>query len=175
MVRGSLLIAAAGGVLAALLARGMLTRFVVANRSMLPTLLPGDRLLVDQYAYRLGHPRRGDLALFRHPDRPGRTLIKRLVGLSGEQVSLGDRLVIDGQAIPEPYLLPSSRRSAPTNWRLGPNQYVMLGDNRAESRDSRHFGAVEAGQLVGRAWYRYWPPERRGRLGGEHATTRPIH
>lgn len=171
--RSALLLVTAASLPLALLARGALARFVITNRSMLPTLHPGDRLLVNTRAFCLHRPRRGDLVLVRHPDRPDLLLVKRIVGLPAEQVTLDTTLWIDGRPTPEPYLLAPSHPSLAAGWRLGPDQYLLLGDNRADSRDGRHFGPVRASALVGRAWYRYWPPERRGHLAGR--PIRPIH
>ena len=114
---------AAVGAVAAGVALGRLRRVEVTGDSMLPALAPGDRLLVA----RLGRPRPGDLVAVRDPRDPGRTVVKRVAGVSS-----------DG--------------------------YVVLGDNRARSTDSRHFGPVARAAVRGRALYRYFPEERRGRL-----------
>lgn len=152
--------------LLALLARRMVDRFVVANRSMLPTLRPGDRLLIDRLVFRVGRLSRGDLVLFRHPRESERLLIKRVIGLPAEHVALDGGLRIDGSPMPEPYLLDDGLPTPPAEWLLGQDEYLLLGDNRGESRDGRHFGPVHSDALVGRAWFRYCPPERRGRLLG---------
>lgn len=150
------------------LGRGLVARFRIANRSMLPTLLPGDRLLVNLHVGGRLPPQRFDLVVFQHPEHPNLLAIKRLVGLPSELIALRDgQLFVNGSARREPYVRGQSDRPI-ESWQLGPDQYLVLGDDRAESRDSRHFGPLASAALVGTAWYRYWPPHRRGRLRRIH-------
>lgn len=123
---------------------------------MLPTLRPGDRVLVNRLAYRWRPPRRGELVVFRHPEQPGLHTIKRLIGLPGERVALQDgQILVDGRTLTDPFGAGLGSYPEPFEWWLGPAEYVVLGDNRAESRDSRHFGPLAAELVVGRAWRRY--------------------
>ncbi|HEV8681474.1 MAG TPA: signal peptidase I [Actinomycetota bacterium] len=120
---------------------------VVLGRSMLPTLSPGDRLL----AVRSGRVRRGDVWVVLHA---GQFLVKRVVGLPRDRL-----LVADGEA----KLAGSGRaadRSGPQPdgaWVLGPDEYLIQGDNRQESTDLQALGPVGADRLVGRVLFRYWP------------------
>jgi signal peptidase I len=147
------LAAAAAAGLAARRAR--LEPMLVKGGSMRPTLAPGQRIAV---APLLRPPRRGDLVVVR---RPGNLeVVKRVVGLPGEQVRLrAGRLEVDGRPVPEPYL-PGGSGSAELDLRLGPAQYLVLGDHRAASTDGRDFGPVGADALVGRVRFAYWPPRR---------------
>jgi signal peptidase I len=151
-------------------------RVAVVGQSMEPALKDGDHLLVSRLAYRLARPRRGEIVFLRPPaggaDSP--ECIKRLVGLPNERVRIESGVVaIDDHPLSEPYRqtrpAPAEMPAPSTNpgheWTLGPDEYVVLGDNRALSTDSRAFGPVRRGEVAGRAWYRYAPPERRGRLG----------
>ena len=143
-------------------------RFLVAGTSMLPGLRPGDRLLVDRATYRRRGPARGEIVVFQHPARPSRKAVKRVVGLPGEEVLVQrERLVVAGTPWPEPYIATSGASTGTFEWLLGGDEYLLLGDNRAESDDSRLFGPVPGTLLHGPAWYRYWPPDRRGPLSGE--------
>jgi signal peptidase I len=94
-------------------------------------------------------------------------VVKRVVGLPGERVRLAaGRLEVDGEAVPEPYL--AGRGSPGTgdlDLRLGPAEYLVLGDHRAASTDGRDFGPVGADALVGRVRFAYWPPRRLRRRG----------
>jgi nickel-type superoxide dismutase maturation protease len=108
-------------------------RVTVRGESMLPTFLPGERLLVDRLAYRRGRPRRGDIVLVSHPREPGLRLVKRLAGLPGEKV---------GSAT------------------MGRGEYHVEGDNALRSSDSREFGPVRSADILGRVWVRYWPAGR---------------
>lgn len=96
-------------------------------------------------------------------------LVKRIVGLPGEQVEVrGNAVWIDGQPLPEPYRQPATDEpdAAPEGepLRLEAGQYFVLGDNRLNSEDSRVWGPVGRDRLVGRVFFRYWPPQRGGRV-----------
>ncbi len=132
---------------ALLLATEHLARpWVVAGPSMAPALEPGDRVVVDLWTYRHRHPRPGEVALFRGPEPRGATLVKRVAALprfprdrpQRERWSVEDR--DEGAGI----------------W--------LLGDNAADSVDSRSFGALPPSRLSGRVILRYWPPSRAGRI-----------
>ena len=141
--------------------------YVVRGASMTRTLRPGDQVLVNLTAYGEVEPARGDIVVFSAPRTDGRHDIKRVVGLPGERVVMAEGvLYIDDSQIAEPYLggLPSSVGLGQSAWDLGPGEYLVLGDNRAHSTDSRDVGPVEAGGIVGRAWMRYWPLTAWGRL-----------
>jgi signal peptidase I len=143
----------------------------VPSASMEPTLLVGDYLLADRSTFSWGlgstwrfplvparEPRRGDVLVFRHPQRPETLLVKRCVALPGELVQLvNGRLWIDGRPTDETYL-PSSPWSGdlPLHVDLGPDQYFMLGDHRAQSSDSRHWGPLPRQAIQGRALLIYW-------------------
>ena len=140
----------------------------VTGESMHPSIYAGDWLLVRRDAYRLVAPTRGDLVIVRDPRKTTEKYVKRVVGLPGEEVSTRDgELRIDGGPLSEPYLdgLPSSVGLETSTWRLGQCQYFLVGDNRAHSTDSREFGPVDVGLMVGKATRRVWPPSRWSRVG----------
>ena len=142
--------------------------YVVRGASMIPSLRPGDQVLVDAAAYGEVELARGDVVVFSNPHGDGRHDVKRVVGLPGERVVMTEGLLfIDGRELAEPYLggLPSSVGLGELAWELGAGQYVVLGDNRAHSTDSREFGPVGGDRIVGRAWMRYWPVTALGSLG----------
>ena len=103
---------------------------------MLPTFRPGDRLLIDPRPPRPLVP--GDVVALRDPEREGRWLLKRVVDLG-----------------------PDGSTEA---LRTAPGTVYVVGDNAGPSRDSRHFGAVPRDRILGLAWYRYFPTDRRGRI-----------
>jgi signal peptidase I len=152
-------------VLALVLARGLLAEpFRIDSGSMLPTLQAGDQVLVDKRAYRGGTlPRRGDLVVF-HAPRTGDVTLKRAVGLPGDTVAIEDGvLVVNGRRQTEPYADPDAIDSVyfgPARVRAG--TVFVMGDNRADSIDSRDYGAVPRGDLMGRVRVRLWPPARWG-------------
>ena len=157
-------------------ARMLPTRVVVSGASMAPTLLEGDRLLVSGLPLRWRDPRRREIVVLagrRYGFAEGVDPIKRIVALPHERVSLADgELRINSQIAPEPYLDVAAREAwrlagePPRVWNLATDEYFVLGDNRARSRDSRAFGPVKRRHIRAVALYRYAPSQRRGRLRG---------
>ena len=144
------------------------TRFVVEGESMCPYLEHGHYLLVDRLAYRLTTPSRGDVVVLRDPGQPGVDCVKRIVGLPGEHVKVEqERVMVNGQQLTETYVGKSatSETQSPSQWALGDHEYLVMGDNRKDSRDSRAFGPVDLSYIVGKAWVRYWPRDAWQRLG----------
>ena len=136
---------------------------VVRGDSMLPNFAKGDVVLVDRGAFKDAGPARRDVVAVRDPGGSGMLYLKRIIGLPGERVALSDGLLyIDDQQTSEPYLggLPSSLGLSTTNWLLGEGEYVVLGDSRSHSTDSRNFGPIRADQIVGKAWLRVWPLDK---------------
>ena len=129
-----------------------------------------DRVIADRIAYRFREPERGEIVVFEAPpaaDRceagaGGSPFIKRLIGLPGETVSMREGIIlIDGDRLSEPYVDPGRRGDESGSWpRVPPNEYFVLGDNRAFSCDSRTWGTVPRASLIGPAKLTYWPPNR---------------
>ena len=141
--------------------------YSVRGDSMTPSLHASDRLLVSFRPFATYAPRRGDLVVVRDSRAVERLYIKRVVGLPGGEVRLSQGLLfVGGERLPEPYLegLPASPGMAESRWSLDQGQYFVMGDNRAHSTDSREFGPVGLGQIEGRAWFRFWPLGRWGRI-----------
>ena len=133
---------------------------VVHGPSMQPNLHYDQRVMVEKVTYRLMHgPRRGDVVVIDVPgeDEP---LIKRVVALPGEMVEVrGGRVFVDGQLQEEPWTTRQGGPDYPPTV-MPPLHIFVLGDNRGSSRDSRSFGPVSVDQIVGRAWFIYWPPDQ---------------
>ncbi|MSP78201.1 MAG: signal peptidase I [Dehalococcoidia bacterium] len=142
-------------------------RVVISGWSMTPTLVPGERVLVNRLAYRRHPPARGDVVLAEDP-RGGRTLfVKRVLGCPGDVVqATTEGLRVNGKLAQE--LGPSESRSAPASWTLGTDDYFLVGDaadiHSAMSTDSRTFGPVPRRLIRGRVWMVYWPPSRARRI-----------
>lgn len=141
----------------------------IPSGSMRPTLIERDRLIVDKVSYRFSSPQRGDIVVFAPTDALKEqkfkdAFIKRVIGLPGETVEVsGGRVFVNGKPLREPYI------EEPPNYQWGPKvipdgQYLVLGDNRNNSYDSHYWGFVPRDRIIGRAFVRFWPPERIGGL-----------
>ena len=138
-----------------------------------------DRVLVNRLAYLLGSPRRGQIVVFKAPDRAngcgvgdgGTTFVKRLIGLPGETVREDGRgflwILRPGSTwtkLVEPYVSSATRlgdtRYFGQTWRVPSGEYFMVGDNRPDSCDSRSWGSVPRSSLIGPVIFTYWPPGR---------------
>lgn len=151
-------------ILAALLALAIrllvVEPFRVDGPSMEPTLFTGERLLVDKISYRLHPPHRGDIVVFRNPRNVKEDYIKRVVALPGDRVEMRlGKLYVNDQPVPEPYVLRDGISTYGPEV-VPPGYCFVLGDNRANSRDSRFFGPVPLNLIKGRAWLIFWPPAR---------------
>ena len=153
----------AGALLVALIVKATLIQaFYIPSESMVPTLKVGDRVLVNKVSYKLHDIHRGDIVVFERP--PGETdphikdLIKRVIGLPGETLEARDgRVFVDGKALHEPYLAQGTITSNLPPTKIAAKHYLVLGDNRSNSRDSRVFHAIPKSLIVGRAFVRVWP------------------
>ncbi len=142
--------------------------FYVKGASMEPTFDDREYLIIDELSYRLRQPERSEVIVFRYPLDPRQFFIKRIIGLPGETVKVGgDKIVIVNAAHPEGFALDESAwlpPDVPTHGErdvtLGPDEYFVMGDNRTASLDSRAFGPLSSGNIVGRVWVRGWPLDR---------------
>ena len=147
-----------------------LQRYVVQGSSMEPALSHGQGILVSRLSYQLEPPARGDIVVARELGLPDTDCIKRIVALPGEHVRIGEGCVfINDHALHEPYLAAGGWSSAGPvrQWLLDDREYLVLGDNRGDSRDSRRFGPLSQDHILGKAWLRYWPPASWGGIPHE--------
>ena len=133
--------------------------FSIPSGSMEPTLRPGDQVLVDKLAYGHARPRRGDLAVFSAPDTHEVTL-KRVVAVGGDRVAIEDgRLTVNRRPLRERYVDYTRVDSVYFGPVLVPRGSIFtLGDNRADSHDSRDYGPVPVRSLIGKVLFRFWRP-----------------
>jgi signal peptidase I len=131
----------------------------VDGHSMVPTLQDQQYILVNRAAYLFHPPERGDIIVFAYPLDPTQDYIKRIVGVPGDHVQVNQEGVVfvDGVSLSEPYVSEITNPYDPTDMKLGPNQYFVLGDNRGDSSDSRVWGPVPRANIIGQAWFVYWP------------------
>lgn len=141
-------------------------RFRVENISMETTFTEGDIVMVNKLNYKFSEPRRGDVVIFHAPTEPGKDYIKRMIGLPGDHIEIKDsKLYINGEAIEEPWLHEAITYEG--EWDVPEGQYFVLGDNRNHSSDSHIWGCVPRENLIGNAFFRYWPLNHIGVIKGE--------
>ena len=166
-------------VVIALAAALFINFFVIVNStvptgSMETTIMTGSRMIGLRLTYIFEDPKRGDIIVFKYPDNPKQTYVKRIIGLPGETVEVKDGITyIDGEAIDEPYINENYWLGSMTGDRYnsGPfevpeNSYFVMGDNRGNSNDGRfwqnHYVSRKA--IIGKALFCYWPINRMGAL-----------
>ena len=143
--------------------------FRVEQQSMLDTLLPDQHLLIDKLTPRFDDYSRGDIVVFQPPeaysDRDGTPFIKRVIGEPGDHIEIrDDRVWVNGVQLDEPYVNPDYP-TEPAEWDeydVPEGELIVFGDHRNASRDSREFGSVPVGNVIGRAVLRFWPLDSLG-------------
>lgn len=137
---------------------------------MYPNFHDGDYLLTDKATYRFREPQRGEVVIFKAPRNEDYDYIKRVIGLPHERVKISNnKIFVNGVAIDESAYLDSTVKTNPGQlWRDGleltipDGECFVLGDNRTHSSDSRDWGTVPFGNIIGKAWFRYWPIKQIG-------------
>lgn len=146
----------------------------VKGNSMSPNFENDEFLLTDKVSYRLGEPQRGDVVVFKAPPSEPCAAreceyIKRIIGLPGESIKIEeDGVYINNIELDEPFISEDVLTKTGGYLRVGQtirlakDEYFLLGDNRPYSRDSREFGPIKREDLVGKAWFAYWPLDKMG-------------
>lgn len=131
----------------------------------------GEYILTDKVTYRFRPPQRGEVIIFKAPKNPDLDYIKRIIGLPGERIKIDSgKIFINGRQLTEPYILKETVISGGlylpqgNEIEISEDSYLVLGDNRSHSSDSREWGPVHKNDIIGRAFLRYWPPHRVGIL-----------
>ena len=164
----------------------------IPSPSMVPTLVEGQRILVNRIGNRFGDPSVGDIVVFHPPagaengdqcgeqpaagaacdmptpDRADVNFVKRVVAVPGDKLSIEDgHVVLNGKRQSEPFIRPCGQGSDcdfPKTITVPADHYFMMGDNRGASDDSRFWGPVPEDWIIGQAFATYWPPKRIGLL-----------
>lgn len=146
----------------------------VKGTSMVPNFQNGEYLLTDKLSYQLGKPQRGDVVVFKAPaSEPCAAeeceYIKRIIGIPGDQVMVkAGQVYLNGSLLNQSFLPSDFVTDAGTFMREGvemtvpADYYLCFGDNRSFSRDGREFGVVKRDSIVGKAFFKYWPPSSVG-------------
>jgi signal peptidase I len=135
--------------------------YKVDGPSMQPGLHTGDYVLISPILYAFGgSPQRGDVVVFHPPGDPGEAFVKRVIAVPGDTVSITTEAVtVNGKKLTEPFILQQGANVAENSngcqnlrqTRVGPDEYLMMGDNRGDSEDSRCFGLVPRQNILGKA------------------------
>ena len=171
------------GIIAAVLIALLITTFIVKmykipSRSMVPTLLVGDQLVVNKFIYGIKipffrntilpitDPQRGDIVVFIYPQDRSLDFIKRVIGIGGDTIEIKDKKIfINGKIFTDNIGIYSDRMIYPASLQprdnFGPvtvpkNSLFVMGDNRDESMDSRFWGFVDLKDVQGKAFILYW-------------------
>lgn len=138
--------------------------FIVSGASMDPTFKSGQYLIVDQLTYHFEEPKRGDVIIFRYPRDPRTFFIKRIIGLPGETVKVENGKISilnkehpEGLPIDDSHVAQNHKTADNFSITLRDTEYFVMGDNRAESSDSRVWGPLERKYIVGRPFLRLYP------------------
>jgi signal peptidase I len=154
--------------------------FQVRQTSMERTLEPDQYVLVDKLTPRWSSYQRGDIVVLHPPegwaDDTGTPFIKRVIGLPGDTVRIGEDGIVYVNDTPLDESVytyrdeagdsePTSSQNGISSWTLGPDELFVMGDHREASADSRSFGPIKTASVLGRAFLRYWPASTFGVLG----------
>jgi signal peptidase I len=140
-----------------LVIRFVVQSYHVVGTSMQPGLSNDEYVLVNKIAYLFHPPERGDVIVFHYPLDTNQDFIKRVIGLPGDTITTDATNVwVNGVQLKESYISIKANPSG-SSWKVPPNQYFVLGDNRGVSDDSRIWGFVPRDYIVGKAVLVYWP------------------
>ncbi len=156
--------------------------FIVSGASMDPTFSTGQFLMVDRLSYRFEKPKRGDVIVFQYPNDPSVYYIKRIIGLPGEIINIKSGVVSIlknvatgatstedvSTTLSEPYISKNHISYDNMQIALTDTQYFVMGDNRAQSADSRVWGPLDTKFITGRPVIRLLPPTALSIFPGEY-------
>ncbi|MFN0060195.1 MAG: signal peptidase I [Planctomycetota bacterium] len=136
--------------------------YAISGQSMEPTFRNGERVIIHKLSPGWLSIDHGDVLIFASPNDPSKNLIKRVIALPGEHVHIeSGKVYIDEKELDESYVRRELTTYAPRayDWIVPPDHVFVMGDNRAQSQDSRHFGFVPQRDVKGKVFLRVWPIE----------------
>ncbi len=146
-----------------LLLRLTVQSYTVVMSSMEPNFQEGECIMVNKMAYHSSEPQRGQVIVFAPPFVSQYPFIKRIIGLPGDTVEiLNGRVYVNGFALEEDEYISERPDYTMPPTEIPDNEYFVLGDNRNNSNDSHNGWTVPRDNIIGRAWFTYWPPSKWG-------------
>jgi len=137
--------------------------YTVVMSSMEPNFQDGECIMVNKLSYRSSGPQRGDVIIFDPPFDSEYPFIKRVIGLPGETVEINDgKVAINGTPLEENEYIAAQPDYTMSAQEVPENEYFVLGDNRNYSNDSHNGWTVLRDNIIGKAWFTYWPPSKLG-------------
>lgn len=134
--------------------------YTVVMSSMEPNIHDGECIMVNKVTYRSSGPQRGEVIVFDPPFESEYPFIKRVIGLPNETVEIKDgKVSINGTPIDEEYIMAPPNYTMPAT-EVPESEYFVLGDNRNNSNDSHNSWTVPRDNIIGKAWFVYWPPTK---------------
>lgn len=137
--------------------------FIVPTPSMDPTLRVGDKVIINKLAFKFDSIERGDIIAFHSPIEDNKELVKRAIGIEGDEISLTTEgeIFINGEKMVEDFI-PGDRDISYMNqiFIVEEDEVFVMGDNRNNSYDSRYFGSISEESVFGKLLTTYWPPSR---------------
>ncbi len=141
----------------------------VSGSSMFPNFKDGDYIITDKISYKLSEPSRGDIIVFKNPQDESQDFIKRIIAIPSDKIKVSSgKVYLNGKLLSEPYLKNSIQTNPGSFLKEGEeveiesNHYIVFGDNRPHSSDSRAWGLIEKNEIIGKVFFRYWPANEIG-------------
>lgn len=141
----------------------------VSGASMFPNFKDGDYIITDKVSYKIGNPERGDIVVFHNPNEESQDFIKRVIGVPGDRVKVeSGRVYVNDKLLTEPYLQtevvtnPGAFLQDGSEVIVPEGRFLVFGDNRLLSSDSRAWGFITKEEIIGKVFLRYWPQDAIG-------------
>jgi signal peptidase I len=154
----TLLIVGAAFAIAMVLQTFMFRITGILQTSMLPTIDPGDRIIVNCLTYEFREPKAGEIVVVHDPADAKKDIIKRVIALGGDTIEVVDGVLhVNGAVVDEPYVVNKDVVKGQARFTVPEGYVYVMGDNRPVSGDSRDFGPVAEDQIIGKVICIMWP------------------
>ncbi|GCF10978.1 signal peptidase I [Dictyobacter arantiisoli] len=140
------------------------------NTNMQPSVSSNAYIMVNRTSYLFKKPDRGDVVVLHYPSNPNTDVVARIIGLPGDTIRTNStHVTVNGTTLVEPYVQTPFNPEA-REWKVAPNTYFLLNDNRQIADDSRNWGSVNKDMIVGKAVINFWPLSQFGFINNHSDT-----